>query len=131
MIRNFFSTPNVIGRLMIILLFAGGVVFAGAFDGFVVETQASSCCGGGASMDIFSSSSCCDDDELDPCTCIDNNGTTIECNYCDSAPDDGCGTNKCHDDCPTTDCDCNLDCEQAGDACGAPTNNLQCANSSG
>ena len=58
MIRNFLSTPNILGRLMIVLLFAGGVVFAGAFDGFVVETQASSCCGG---MDdaIFSSSSCC------------------------------------------------------------------------
>lgn len=60
MIRNFFSTPNVIGKLMIVMLFVGGAVFAGAFDGFVVEIEASSCCGGGTSTDIFSSSSCCD-----------------------------------------------------------------------
>ena len=50
MIRNFFSTPNVLGRLMIVLLFAGGVVFAGAFDGFVVETEASCSCGGEAAV---------------------------------------------------------------------------------
>jgi len=55
MVRNFFVTPNIIGRLFIVLLFAGGVVFAGAFDGFVVETEASSsCCGGGTSIDVFS-----------------------------------------------------------------------------
>lgn len=59
MIRNFFSTPNVLGRLMVILLFAGGLVFAGAYDGFVVETEASGCCGGGVDDAIFSSSSCC------------------------------------------------------------------------
>ena len=47
MIRNFFSTPNVLGRLMIVLLLAGGLVFAGAFNGFVVESQASGCCGSG------------------------------------------------------------------------------------
>ena len=66
MIRNFFSTPNVIGRLMIIMFFVGGVVFAGAFDGFIVETEASSCCGGGMDTAIFSSSECCDQD----CDCL-------------------------------------------------------------
>ena len=69
MIRNFFSTPNVIGRLMIVLLFAGGVVFAGAFDGFVVETEASSCCGGGTDAALFSSSECCDEEECGICGC--------------------------------------------------------------
>lgn len=69
MIRNFLSTPNVIGRLIIILLFAGGVVFAGAFDGFVVETKASSCCGGGTDAALFSSSDCCDEDECGLCGC--------------------------------------------------------------
>ena len=59
MIRNFFSTPNIIGKLMIALLFVGGVFYAGAFDGFVVETQASSCCGGETDVEHFSSSSCC------------------------------------------------------------------------
>ena len=70
MIRTFFSPPNnIIGRLFIVLLFAGGVVFAGAFDGFVVETQASSCCGGGTDGFIFSSSECCDEDECQLCGC--------------------------------------------------------------
>ena len=59
MIRNFFSTPNIIGKLMIALLFVGGVVYAGAFDGFVVETAASTCCGGGTDAALFSSSECC------------------------------------------------------------------------
>ena len=44
MIRNFFATPTVVGKLMIALLFVSGAVFAGAFDGFVVETEASCCC---------------------------------------------------------------------------------------
>ena len=76
MLKNFLNQPNVIGRLMIVLLFAGGVVFAGAFDGFVVETQASSCCGGetntcGGGTDgfIFSSSECCDEEECGICGC--------------------------------------------------------------
>lgn len=130
MLRNFFVTQNVIGRLFIVLLFAGGVVFAGAFDGFVVETEASSCCGGGMDAAIFSSSNCCDEDEPDPCTCIDNDGDTIECSYCDSAPEDGCGTNSCHSDCPQTECgeDCDADCEKAGDACGKPTKDGECPN---
>lgn len=144
MIRNFFSTPNVIGRLVIVLLFAGGVVFAGAFDGFVVETQASSCCGGSTDASIFSSSGNNGgggdgdgdgdgDDEPAGCTCIDTNGDDIECSYCDSAPENGCGLNSCHSDCPTTDCanDCTLDCQNAGNACGEPTEDGQCANSSG
>lgn len=129
MVRNFFSTPNVMGRLMIVLLFAGGVVFAGAFNGFVVEIEASSCCCGGTDTAVFSSSECCDEDG---CTCIDTNNEGIECSYCDSAPEGGCGTNSCHSDCPTTNCgdDCDLDCKKAGDACGEPSDN-KCANSSG
>ncbi|RKU08146.1 hypothetical protein C6503_23480 [Candidatus Poribacteria bacterium] len=62
MIRNFFSNPNITGRLMIVLLFVGGIVYAGAFDGFVVETEASNCCGG-ADAEHFSSSSSCNDAE--------------------------------------------------------------------
>lgn len=56
MLRNFLSTPNILGRLLIVLIFAGGVIFAGAFDGFVVETQAKSCCGGGTDGSVLSSS---------------------------------------------------------------------------
>lgn len=59
MLRNFFSTPNLLGRLFVILLFAGGLVFAGAFNGFVVETEAACCCGDGADAAISSSSESC------------------------------------------------------------------------
>ena len=85
MTRNFFSTPNVMGRLMIVLLFAGGVVFAGAFDGFVVETEASSCCGGGTDAALFSSSECCDEDECQLCGCY-----IAGCSNCTML---GCGSN--------------------------------------
>lgn len=75
MLKNFLNQPNIIGKLMIALLFVGGVVYAGAFDGFVVETEASSCCGetntcgGGTDALVFSSSECCDEDPCGLCGC--------------------------------------------------------------
>ena len=115
MIRNFFSTPNVIGRLVIILLFAGGVVFAGAFDGFVVETEASSCCGGGMDDAIFSSSGNngggdkgCDCLKTTSCSCGNNPtcGGQTTTSYC--------GKCKCLNSCCTetqckNDSNCNPD----------------------
>lgn len=93
MIRNFFSTPNVIGRLMLILLFVGGVVYAGAFSGFVVETEATSCCGGetntcgvGTDALIFSSSEDCDEDVCNRCAC--------RIAGCSDCKDIGCGSDK-------------------------------------
>ena len=59
MLRNFFSTLNLLRRLLVILLFAGGFVFAGAFNGFVVETDAKSCCGDRMDAANFSSSESC------------------------------------------------------------------------
>ena len=88
MIRNFFSTPNIIGKLMIALLFVGGVFYAGAFDGFVVETQASSCCGGETDTALFSSSSCCD-------TCSPNKPNKNGAKKCDVTPPNGGKTYKC------------------------------------
>ena len=103
MIRNFFSTPNIIGRLMIVLLFVGGVVYAGAFDGFVVETKASSCCGGETDASLFSSSNC-NDDPPAACGCC---GACDESNSCPNGQDAGCGGETssieiCHDNCPAT-----------------------------
>ena len=95
MIRNFLSTPNVIGKLMIALLFIGGVVFAGAFDGFVVETQASSCCGGGMDDAIFSSSECCDN------PCGENVCGVTDCGC--ARQGDCVGPVSCADDC-VNDC---------------------------
>ena len=50
MLKSFFSRPNIFVRLLVVLIFAGGLVFAGTYDGFVVETQTESCCGG---MDVI------------------------------------------------------------------------------
>ena len=61
---------------MIALLFVGGFVFAGAFDGFIVETEASSCCCGGT--DVFSSSECCDT-RTKSCKTNCNHGSRGEC----------------------------------------------------
>ena len=82
---------------MIVLFFAGGVVFAGAFDGFVVETEASSCCGGGTDAALFSSSECCDeDDECQLCGCYiagcdGGTCTVISCGKDKDGKDCGCG----------------------------------------
>ena len=48
MLKNVLNQHINLGRIILILLFAGGLVFAGTYNGFVVETEAeaSCCCGG-------------------------------------------------------------------------------------
>lgn len=118
---------------MIALLFVGGVVYAGAFSGFVVETEASSCCGGetttcdgGTDGFTFSSSECCEEEECNICGCYvegcsdclysfigcgsDENGDSCDCS---GGGGGELGTDGCQDMCPaTTDLDylCNNDC---------------------
>ena len=43
MLKSFFSRPNVLVRLLVVLIFASGLVFAATYDGFVVKTEAESC----------------------------------------------------------------------------------------
>ena len=60
MLRNFFAQPKALRRLVIVLLLAGGVVFAGAFNRFVVQTQASNCCSSGTCVHTtLQASNCC------------------------------------------------------------------------
>ena len=60
MLRNFFTQPNALRRLVLVLLLAGGVVFAGAFNRFVVQTQASNCCSSGTCVHTtLQASNCC------------------------------------------------------------------------
>ena len=113
MIRNFFSTPNIIGKLMIALLFVGGVVYAGAFDGFVVETEASICCGGGTDTEHFSSSSCCGT----KCNCIP--GKTCGCGN-----NPTCGNSTSTDVCPRKCCNPSTDTCCDGTRC---VNDSRCA----
>ncbi len=110
MLRFFFSNPNFLGRLMVVLLFATGVVFAGAFDGFVVETDGKSCCGGTADDSVFSSSENNDED----CGCAE---------FCSCASSDDCDGSKgcsaegntcCYDSENSYDCDCSDNCGGKG-----------------
>ncbi|MYK22876.1 hypothetical protein F4054_11535 [Candidatus Poribacteria bacterium] len=100
MLKNFLNQPNVIGRLMIALLFVGGVVYAGAFDGFIVETEASCCCGGETDAALFSSSECCDQDC--PCAAVD----------CDVSNCSNCTVKTCPKGClePGETCACSARC---------------------
>ncbi len=96
MLRNFFSTPNVIGRLLIVLLFVGGLVFAGAFNGFVVETDAQSCCGDRTDTSVLSDSSCCEATETSGYTCSRKPSGSNQ-KYCKIS--NGTHTRKCSHDC--------------------------------
>ena len=106
MVKNFFSTPNLLGRLLIVMIFAGGVVFAGAFDGFIVETEATSCCAAGCGADeiFYSSSSCCN---------CEGNGNCGDC-----PRDDACDGRKkgCADKCNYPG-----NCHECNNVCGGPT----------
>ena len=92
MLRNFFSTPNILGRLLIVLIFVGGVVFAGAFNGFVVETDAKSCCGGGSDASVLSG----DATEVSEYKCIRKSSGSNQ-KYCKTS--NGTNTKKCSHDC--------------------------------
>ena len=118
------------GCLMIVLIFVGGVIFAGAFNGFVVEIEASSCCGGetntcgdGTDALIFSSSECCDEDRCAICSCNiagcdGDTCTRISCKDCScgTSGGEGVGGNAadgCGSECSSeTDKEhmCNNDC---------------------
>ena len=99
MLKNFFNQPNALGRFVIVLLLAGGVVFAGAFDGFVVQTQAKSCCSGDGPIFVASSG----------CNC-----TGTSCGSCNS--DGACGSKK--PGCPDNTCYGTDPCGCDGEICG-------------
>ena len=134
---------NTIGNLMITLLFVGGCIFllTGSWNASETEAATGCCGGGGAALTSFAANNggdfgsdipmdaevtggCCGGEgkvipssSNSACTCL--NG--VECNYCDSPPENGCGTNSCHKDChscdPGADFCCTMDCKKAGSAC--------------
>ena len=104
MLKNFFNQPNALGRFVIVLLLAGGIVFAGAFNGFVVQTQASSCCGGGTDASLTSSSCSCLPGDYDCGNCE----TSSSCNGTLSC---GSGASCAQDnDGKWVDCGCSETC---------------------
>ena len=50
MLTNLLNRRVTLGRLILVLLFASGLIFAGTYSGYVVKTEAenSSCCGSDA-----------------------------------------------------------------------------------
>ena len=125
-----FNTKSIIGRVVIVLLLAGGLIFAGMFsvNTFVpTPAVASSCCGGaeqGAASDSISSESegCCakEGSTIGPAgsccshtTCPDDNPDKT-CNTCGGSDKD-C-TCKAQD---TNSCPCEKICEEGSYSCDA------------
>ena len=101
MLRNFFSAPNLLGRLLVILLFAGGFVFAGVFNGFVGQTDAKSWCGGADAVNSSGSNNACD--------CLGSGCGSTSCSSCETVA-------SCDSDCavgdPPLKCDtCSAHCK--------------------
>ncbi len=149
MLKNFLNRRVTLGRLIVVLLFAGGLVFAGTFDGFVVKTEAekSSCCGGDTTCSnstIAQSEiqSCCGSGEIaalpingtkgtgsvldddDPCECL---GGDHGCGSTSCDPEDeDCSVMKCPEGCGG-DCGCTAQCGSY--ACGSDNPPFPCPSS--
>lgn len=84
MLRLFLSKPNTVGRLFVILLIGGSIIYAFAFDGFVVDTTASCCCGGGETDETLSPN-LDSDSEAAAVTCTRTRGQSKKCKLSNGA----------------------------------------------
>lgn len=133
MLKNVLNRQINLGRISLILLFAAGLVFAGTYNGFVVESEAqvsccgstdaptaeTSCCGSGTEVSKLSNAAVGD------CDCIP--APERDCSYCETdgaCDDNGNQTNSCHADCKQKGscAECDPDCRKAGDRCGSDNN---------
>ena len=121
--KTLFNTKSIVGRVLIVSLLAGGLVFAGTFavKTFVpTPAVASSCCSGteqGAASDSISSESkeCC----------------AAKASIMSSSSDCSCGYSNCHKrpcscqnssktcGCTGTNCTCPTICASASYSCSA------------
>ena len=104
--KAFFNTKSIVGRVLIVSLLAGGLVFAGAFavNIFVpTPTDAASCCGSvdqvTTSDDSSSETGRCCPEMADPLT------TSSSCS---------CG----HSNCPDGSCSCGGSSKSCNSSCG-------------
>lgn len=118
--KAFFNTKSIVGRVLIVSLLAGGLVFAGtlAVNMFVpTPTEASNCCGVTESELAKDGTSnklegCCGSTKgpltvtSDPCKCLGN--STCSTSTCSSSGSCN-GANGCH-----PDCNCHSDPNHAG-----------------
>lgn len=116
--KAFFNTKSIVGRVLIVSLLAGGLVFAGtlAVNMFVpTPTDAASCCGGKRTATPDGNAdeleNCCGGAKhsltvSSGCTCLGN--STCPTSRCSSSASCG-GANGCH-----PDCNCHSDPNSAG-----------------
>ena len=107
-LKKFLNQPNVLGSVLIALLFSAGVIFTFGFNGFNIETIAE---GDAEALLRMSMSGCCggddgDDDDFD-CKCLtDEAGNKVSCDICEEG--NKCSGSQtpsdCTDDCAREDC---------------------------
>lgn len=123
--KAFFNTKSIVGRIVIVSLLAGGLVFASAVavNMFVpTPTEASNCCGstelGGTKDKTSGQSNCCGGGKALPTTSSDDD---CPCNAggCDASSCSDCTPKKCPTD--ATCNDGNIDC-----GCDGQCNSYAC-----
>lgn len=132
MLKNVLNRQINLGRISLILLFAAGLVFAGTYNGFVVESEAeasccgstdaptagASCCGGGTEVSKLSNAAVGD------CSCISKKES--DCSHCKEAGECDYKENSCSSNCAqkgscsTCDHEDHMDCIKGGDKCSNP-----------
>lgn len=144
MLKNLLNRRVTLGRLILVLLFAVGLVFAGTYDGFIVETEAErSCCEDDTEVSAYADGpsvqpkvdSCCgseltdvsdrgpdasgdiseyNDDE--ECTCLGRGCGSTSCSDCETVTSckKDCGCNTCSAHCKNQ----NSDSTMCGDGSG-------------
>ena len=100
-LKKVLNQPNLVGTVMIVLLFGAGFVYAFAFDGFNVETatqgdvEAWLAAAGGGNNDY---------DDPEPCDCM-----SIYKTY-DGCSTDLCDTSESDNPCEDTEASCSDNC---------------------
>lgn len=117
MLKSFFSRPSILVRLLVVLVFAGGLVFAATYDGFSPKTQAES-------LKTESESCCCSGTDA---LLADGTAAQPEINgsleepipaQANSCSRSKCRTSNCHGGNCTKGCTSVPRCE---DSCSCPT----------
>ncbi|MCE2413446.1 hypothetical protein J4G07_05535 [Candidatus Poribacteria bacterium] len=133
MLKKFLNNPNALWQVLIVLLLAGGLAFAGMYDGFVVETEAQkSCCGGNTdairsdgTIAQLKTGSCCGSEVPEvpssgtgdlnnvniytgsACNCLGRGCDDEDCSGCSKIDscDGGCDCSTCNAHCSNKDSD--------------------------
>ena len=100
-LKKFLSQPNIVGSLLIALLFSAGVVFAFGFDGFNVQTASEDNL---ESLLLSTASGCCG--YVPPCMCSASFEDNSTCDCPTDTTGGRCvGTVGCASDCTaSTNC---------------------------